>query len=198
MPTHAKKPLTLIPLFEELIGERVVVRPYRESDAQATFEAHVESRDALRPWEPFADWHQTVDEKRDLILQWMAQWLLRENLTVGIWDRATGRFLGSSGLRPHKWEIGYFEIGYWIRTSETGKGYVTEAVKLLIDYAFEQLQANRIEIRCDPLNERSAAVARRLGFVQEGRLRNNKLNTSGQLRDTLVFSLTPADRQSQS
>jgi len=51
---------TLIPLFEELRGERVLVRPYRESDAQALFEAVAESRDHLRPWLPFADAHQST------------------------------------------------------------------------------------------------------------------------------------------
>ncbi len=55
---------TLIPLFKELRGERVVVRPYRESDAQALYEAVAESRDHLRPWMPFADEHQKLNESR--------------------------------------------------------------------------------------------------------------------------------------
>ena len=60
---------TLLPLFEVLRGERVMVRPYRESDAQALFEAIAESRDHLRPWLPFADEHQTVDESRHWIIK---------------------------------------------------------------------------------------------------------------------------------
>jgi len=60
----------------------VLVRPYQEHDAQSLFEAVVESRDHLRPWEPFADSHQTVEESRDLIIRWMAQWMLREFLSV--------------------------------------------------------------------------------------------------------------------
>lgn len=186
---------TLIPLFDELRGERVLVRPYQESDAQSLFEAVVESRDHIRPWEPFADAHQSVEESHDLIVHWMAQWLLREYLAVGFWDRASGRYLGSSGLRPHDWELGYFEIGYWIRASETGHGYVTEMVKLLTDYAFTHLHARRVEIRCNARNERSAAVARRLGFVQEARLRNHALTHLGEARTTLIFSLTPEDRE---
>ncbi len=154
-----------------------------------------ESRDHLRPWEPFADLFQTVEEKQDLIISWMAEWLLRKNMYVGYWQHATGRYLGSSGIHVHSWEAGSFEIGYWVRASEAGKGYVTETVKLLTDYAFTHLQANRVEIRCDDRNERSAAVARRLGYIQEGRLRNYKLNTSGQLQNTLIFAMTPEDRQ---
>lgn len=191
-----KKMQTLIPLFDELRGERVLIRPYRESDAAAMLEAHAESRDLLRPWMPFADLHHTVEEKRDSCIRWMAQWLLREQLVVGFWDKETQRYLGSSGLHPRDWTIGYFAIGYWVRASEAGKGYVTETVKLLTDYAFTHLQAQRIEIRCDERNQRSAAVARRLGFVQEGCLRNDSLDTSGQLRNTLIFALTPDDCKS--
>src|SRR6266566_3165849 len=184
---------TLIPLFQELRGERVLVRPYQEDDAQSLFEAIAESREHIGPWDPLADAQQTIEESRDVIIRWMVQWLLREYLAVGLWDAATHWYIGGSNLRPHNWEAGYFEIGYWVRASAAGQGYVTEAVKLLVDYAFTQLHANRVEIRCDERNERSAAVARRLGCVQEGRLRN-AFTHRGELRTTLVFSLTPEDR----
>ena len=192
MSTEAYR--TLIPLFEELRGERVLVRPYRESDAQALFEAVAESRDHLRPWLPFADTHQSAEESRDWIIHQVANWLLREDLIVGIWEAATNRYLGGSGLHPRSWEIRYFEIGYWIRASASGRGYITEAVKLLTDYAFTALAAKRVEIRCDERNVRSAAVPQRLGFVQEGRLRNRELAPDGTLRNMLIFSLIPADR----
>ncbi len=192
MSTEAYR--TLIPLFEELRGERVLVRPYRESDAQALFEAVAESRDHLRPWLPFADTHQSAEESRDWIIHQVANWLLREDFIVGIWEAATNRFLGGSGLHPQSWEIRYFEIGYWIRASASGRGYITEAVKLLTDYAFTALAAKRVEIRCDERNVRSAAIPQRLGFVREGRLRNRELAPDGTLRNMLIFSLIPADR----
>jgi len=98
-------------------------------------------------------------------------------------------------LHPHDWVIGYFEIGYWIRASAEGSGYVTEAVRLLTDYALDSAKANRLEIRCDELNVRSAAVLKRLEYVLEGRLRNEMTNADGRLRSTMVFSLIPTDRQ---
>jgi ribosomal-protein-serine acetyltransferase len=186
---------TLIPLFEELRGERVVVRPYRESDAQALFEAVAESRDHLRPWLPFADEHQTVDESRHWIIQQVANWILRDDLILSIWEQATDRYVGGTGLHPHDWEIGYFEIGYWVRASAEGHGYIVESVRLLTEYALDTLKANRVEIRCDELNVRSAAIPQRLGYVLEGRLRNNLTAPGGRLRTTLVFSLVPGDRQ---
>jgi len=188
---------TLIPMFEELRGERVIIRPYRESDAQDVFEAVGESRDHLRPWLPFADEHQTVEETRDWIIHQVAAWLLREDMTLGMWEATTNRYLGGTGFHPRDWDIGYFEIGYWIRASSEGRGYVTEAVRLLTDFVFHTLKANRLEIRCDELNVRSAAIPRRLGFVEEGRLRNLLSAHDGRLRTMIIFSLIPGEWQKE-
>jgi ribosomal-protein-serine acetyltransferase len=183
----------LLSIFDELRGERVLVRPYRESDADALQEAVAESREHIRPWLPFADEHQTVEESRIFIRQRMARWLLREDLIVGLFDAGTGQYVGGSGLHPRDWQVPAFEIGYWVRRSSEGKGYVTEAVRLLTDYAFAELAAQRIMIRCDARNTRSAAVPRRLGFVEEALIRNEAIAADGTLRSTLIFSLTPND-----
>jgi ribosomal-protein-serine acetyltransferase len=186
---------TLLPLFDELRGEHVLLRPYRESDAVALREAVTESREHLRPWMPFYNAHQTIEESRDWIIHQMVHWLLREDpLALSIWDvAAPDRFLGGTGIHPHDWDIGFFEIGYWLRASAEGYGYVTEAARLVTDFCFTHLHANRVSIRCDERNLRSAAVARRLGFTQEARLRNDMRATDGSLRTTLVFSMIPSE-----
>jgi len=186
---------TLLPIFDELQGERVGIRPYRESDAPALVEAVSESRNHIRPWLGFADAHQTVEESRDWIIQQQAKFLLREVMAFSLWDKVSGKLVGGMALHPRNWKARSFEIGYWLRVSATGHGYVTEAVKLLTEYVFTHLAANRIEIRCDARNTHSAAVAQRLGFIQEGRLRNQAVDTSGNLRDTLVFALIPSDKR---
>ena len=190
LPKHK----TLIPLFEELRGPRVVVRPYRLEDADALFAAVAESRQHIWPWMPWGDQHQTVDDSRDFILRTQAKWLLREDMTVGFFEASSERYLGGSGLHPRGWDVPAFEIGYWIRASAEGHGYVAETVRLLADFAFESLGAQRVMIRCDARNTRSAAVAERLGFVREAHLRNEvRTHTDSALRDTLVFSLIPSD-----
>src|SRR5690349_14324855 len=186
---------TLIPLFEELRGPQVIVRPYRLEDADELFAAVEESRQHLWPWLPWVVQHQTVEDTRDFILRTQAKWLLREeDLTVGIFEASSGRYLGGSGLHVRGWDVPAFEIGYWIRASAEGHGYVAETVKLLTDFAFASLGAQRVMIRCDARNTRSAAVAERLGFVREAHLRNEvRTHTDSALRDTLVFSLIPSD-----
>ena len=190
---HTPPYLTQIPLFEELRSERLIIRPYHESDAQALFEAVAESRDHIRPWLPFANAHQTIEESRDWIIHQEAAWLTREDLNLSIWERATNSYLGGTGLHPKNWEHRYFGIGYWLRLSAPGHGYMTETVHLLTNYAFTSLSANRVEIRCDERNIRSAAIPRRLGFIQEARMRNHMLAPNGTLRTTLVFALIPSD-----
>lgn len=182
---------TAIPVFEELRGERVLLRPYRAEDADDLYAAIAASRDHLRAFMPFAD--ETEPQSRDWLARAMAKWLLREVLDVGVWEIASRRYLGGAGLHPHDWALGSFEIGYWLRADAEGHGYMAEAARLLTDYAFASLGANRVQIRCDARNARSAAVAGRLGYVREARLRNAERAADGSLRDTLIYALIPTD-----
>lgn len=184
---------TRIPLFEELRGERVVVRPWRIEDAEELFAAVVESRAHLLAWMPWASGHQSVEDSREVLTRMVAGWMLRADMPVALCDAASGRLVGGSGLHPRDWEARVFEIGYWARVSEEGKGYVTEAARLLTEYAARSLGANRVFIRCDARNTRSAAVPQRLGFTREALLRNDCQGHRGGLRSTLVFSLVPSD-----
>ena len=184
---------TEVKLFDELAGERVLVRPYRVEDAEALREAVEESREHIRAWLPFADAHQSIEETRDWITHTIAQWLLRENMGTGVFLREDGAFLGGLGLHIRSWEIGFFEIGYWLRASAEGHGYMREAVSLLIEFAARDLLASRLEIRCDARNARSAGVAESLGFKREGHIRNGLHAPTGGMRDTLIFGLIPGD-----
>ncbi len=186
--------LTLIPLPDELRGQRVALRPYRPEDARALFEAIEESRQHLAPWMIWVAHHRSILESQDFIAHSTARWLLREELNLAIWELKSGRYLGSTGLHSIDWHLRRFEIGYWQRQSAEGHGYMTEAAGLLADFALETLGANRVEIRCDARNQRSAAVAERLGFVREACLRNAEHAPDGTLRDTLIFALSLADR----
>jgi RimJ/RimL family protein N-acetyltransferase len=177
----------------ELIGERVVVRAWRPEDAQALFEAVDESRERLRPWMGWVDLYQTVADSEEYCRRVGARFDERSDFALGIWHRASGRFLGGTGFHNIDWDVPSFEIGYWIRDGEVGKGYVEEAVRLLMAQAFERMGAQRLAITCNANNERSRRIPERIGFELEGRLRNHMRTEAGPLRDTLVFSLVPGD-----
>ena len=190
----AAPPLPILcELPQEMVGQRVIVRPYRAGDGPALWEAIEESRAHLRPWMPWTDSHTTPADSEAYARRSAARWQLREDLSVGIWERVSKRFVGGSGLHPRDWDVPSFEIGYWIRLSAQGSGYVTEAVQMLCGLAFDVFGANRVSIQCDTHNIRSANVARRLGFTLEATLRNDARDTSGALRDTFCFGMTPAE-----
>ncbi|HEV2527093.1 MAG TPA: GNAT family protein [Thermomicrobiales bacterium] len=184
---------TLIPLPPEVRGDRVLVRPYRPDDAAGLIAAINESRAELNEWMAWAPHQRTLDDALDYCLRMAAAWIRREDLAMGVFDAASGRYLGGTGFHRIDWQTRSFEIGYWLRTSAVGQGLMTEAVGLLLEVAFEVLDARRVEIRCDAQNHRSAAIPRRLGFTIEGTLRKEGLTPAGEVRDTLVFGIIDDD-----
>lgn len=183
----------LMPFETALVGERVLLRAWREEDAAALQAAVASSRDHLRPWMPFADEHQSVAETRAWIVRSRAHWLLREGMNYGIWSPNGGSLYGGIGIHPHRWDVPAFEIGYWLRADSEGHGYITEATSLLTDYLLTHHGAQRVQIRCDARNTRSAAVPRRLGYLLEGTLRHSQWANDGTLEDTLIFARIPGD-----
>jgi RimJ/RimL family protein N-acetyltransferase len=110
-----------------------------------------------------------------------------EELRFAILDQASHRFVGMIGLIIREKSVPFFEIGYWLRTSAAGKGYMTEAVHLLEGYAFGALKANRVEIRAAHANHKSCAVAKRCGYVWEAELANSRRLPSGELANTVIY-----------
>ena len=168
--------------------ERLTIRSPQWGDGAAVNAAICESIEELRPWMPWAQQPPTIDESEENVRVARLKFLDRSDLRLHIFYRETGEFIGASGLHRIDWETRKFEIGYWIRTSQSGKGLMTEAVEGIANFAIRSLLANRIEIRCDSLNTRSARIAERLGFTLEGVLRNEKSDVGGTLRNTMVFA----------
>jgi RimJ/RimL family protein N-acetyltransferase len=178
----------LIEIPESFESERLLIRAPLWGDGEAVNEAVRESIEDLRPWMPFAQNIPSIEESESGIRQSRLQFLERKDLRLLLLHKRSGQLVGSSGLHRIDWQSRKFEIGYWVRTSFEKQGYVTEAVHAITNFAIQELQANRIEIRCDSRNSRSSKVAERSGFSLEGILRNDKCGVDGSLRDTMIFS----------
>ena len=179
----------LMDIPESFDTERLTLRAPRFGDGAVLRAAVIENIEHLRPWMPWAREIPTPEAEEELVRRGRARYLLREDLWLFIWLKGTETLIGGTGLHRINWEVPCFEIGYWIGKRYEGQGYVTETVRGLTDIAFVRLNAERVEIRCDPNNTRSAAVARRAGYTLEGVLRHNAREPDGTLRDTLVFAL---------
>jgi RimJ/RimL family protein N-acetyltransferase len=160
--------------------------------------AILETWDALHHSMPWARERPTVQETEERTRQLRANFVSRVDLPMFMFLREQPTVaVGGTGLHRMDWAVPRFEIGYWVRRSFEGKGYVSEAVRALTRLAFETLRARRVEIHCSHRHQRSQRVAERCGFVLEGRLRNHRRETTGELRDTLVYALLPSDPATQ-
>ena len=174
---------------DQLETERLLIRSPRLEDTPLVYEAVLESRKELQPWMPWATDDYTLEACETNQRQAIAKFVTQEDFRLMFFDKQTGRLIGNSGFHRIDWSVPRFEIGYWCRSSETGKGYVTEVVRGLSKLAFETLGAARVEICCDDLNIKSAAVAQRCGYTLEGIRRNDERSANGQLRSTRIYGM---------
>ncbi|MEK4324564.1 GNAT family N-acetyltransferase [Paenibacillus sp. FSL R7-0297] len=187
MPIHPIDPI-LISMPESFESSRLLIRAALWGDGAAVNEAVQESIAELSPWMPWAQHIPSVEESEASLRKSRLQFLERKDIRLLLVNKETGHLVGSSGLHRIDWQVRKFEIGYWVRTSCAGQGYITEAVSAIADFAVQELQAARLEIRCDSRNTQSARVAERAGFTLEGILRNDKLDVQGALRDNMIYS----------
>jgi RimJ/RimL family protein N-acetyltransferase len=171
-----------------IVTERTVVRCYDPGDAGLMEAAVSDNLQHLRdmPW--IGDEPLSLDARIALLRRFRAAFDSDEDFPYGIFDPSETELLGSCGLHPRVGACAR-EIGYWIRRTHEGQGLVTEVAGALTRVAFEVDGVERVEVRCAPDNERSAAVPRRLGFSHEVTLRRRVLARDGQLRDSMVWTL---------
>ena len=172
-------------------SERLTIRCPMPGDGEEVCQAIIDSQPELIPWMPWAVGEQTVEGTEANVRDAYAKFLQREDLRLSLYLKGTTTLVGSSGLHRIDWNIPKFEIGYWARTKFAGNGYITEATAAITAFAFEQLGAKRIEIRCDENNVRSAVIPPKVGYTLEGTLINEaRHHISGELRNTMIFAQT--------
>jgi RimJ/RimL family protein N-acetyltransferase len=168
------------------------IRPLREEDAAAYYEAALESIDTVAPWLSWLHEGYSQREAEDWIRGCTADWAETVAYPFAILDADDRFLLGSCGLN-HLNHTHYFaNLWYWIRRSQAGYGYASAAVLLLARFGFLELHLQRIEIVVDVANTASMRVAEKVGASPEGLLRNRLLH-NGRLTDAVMHSLLPED-----
>lgn len=171
-----------------LQSDLVVLQKYSLEDRVPLFEAIQTSIERVYPWLPWCHPNYTIAETEAWLLTRSQCWNEGKNFGFSIRDRQ-GTIVGGCGIG-----IGSLpwsgNLGYWLRTGHTGKGYATEATKLLARFGIHQLHLKRIEIVASSKNISSQRVAERAGAYQEGVLRN-RLLINGKFHDAVVYSFIP-------
>jgi len=172
------------------LDDEITLRTFAESDAGTVLDVVSANREHLRTFMRWMSDDYSLETAKEFIARAIETRSKKENTGFGIFRG--DKVIGSIGFVHFDWTARKTEIGYWIVKDEEGKGIISAATKLLIEYAFDELGMNRIEIRCSTENQRSAAVPLRLGFRKEGEFRQAEL-IHDRLHDFNIYALLADD-----
>ncbi|MBQ6662433.1 MAG: GNAT family N-acetyltransferase [Firmicutes bacterium] len=191
--------------------ERLILRPWEdtEEDVQALFSIASDPNVGVHAgWKPHADLDESRWVMREILLPPGAMSIIQKPEATGSKPEATGskpeamgskpeaaatggRIIGCTALEPDRLrpDANSRELGYWLVSTEWGKGYMTEAAKAMIAYGFDTLGLDQIGICTSRVNLRSQSVIKKCGFVYEGTIRRTYKIYTGELRDSQVYSM---------
>lgn len=171
------------------------IRPYRTADADALFEAVRESIAHVSPWLPWCHAAYSLEDSRAWIAHCQDAWQTGTEYNFVIVDQA-GRLLGGCGLNQLRPEHRLAHLGYWVRTSATGRGVATAAVRALADFAFRETNLVRLELVVAAGNDASHRVADRAGALREG-VAHDRLYFLDRAHDAIVYALLRSQQPRQ-
>lgn len=164
----------------------IELRNYREENADELFSLIDANRQHLRSWITWVDRTQKAEHSLDFIRSGIQDQHDQKGLFLGIFKN--DKLIGGIGMHAWNHEVRKAEIGYWLSKEETGKGILHQCATVFVSFLFDKLNLNKIELHHFPANEKSAAVAKRLGFKIEGWLREHTL-FNGHLQDIIINGL---------
>jgi ribosomal-protein-serine acetyltransferase len=168
----------------------MLLRSFQPDDAPELFNAVNNSRQHLRSWFDWVDQTNKVEHSLHFIQKSLNELQYQESLALGIFYK--GHIIGSIGV--HHWDhiTKRAELGYWIAKEHEGRGILNRCLVRFIDFLFNKVGLNKIEIRFIPSNTRSANTAMRLGFKTEGLIRQCSLR-NGRLEDIVITGLLKSE-----
>lgn len=180
-------------MFKLKVDDEIEIRMLEEPDTETIFALVDRNREHLRQWLIWVDRSDTPEITRQYIKDSKRLCENKEAMSAGIWFN--GELVGAIGVVAYEWHNRIMEIGYWISADRQGKGIITRAVSALVDYAFNEQNLNRVEIHCATANASSRAIPERLGFKQDGVMREAGL-LNGQFVDKVIYSMLASEWKS--
>lgn len=195
MPPASKADRPTMPC--EFRSERLLLTAIVPADVDVILAAARESFGELQPWMPWAKSEPTHEQTLEFARKSTQQRAEQTNFDYSLWlghereGRTLERFVGAIGVHDVNWEVPHFELGYWLRTSQAGRGYATEALRQLSDTLIELYHPPRLQIHADRRNTPSQQVARRAGFTYEATLQKFHRANDDSLADIVIYSFFP-------
>ena len=166
------------------LGE-LLLRPFTLADAAILAATANENLEHLRPWMPWAGSERTAEEQSAFLRHALEAWEKETEFVYGIWLLEPEELIGGTGLHARRGP-GVLEIGYWIAKRHEGRGYVRRTAQALTEVALALPGIERVEIRCDEANVRSAAIPKSLGYRLD-RVEEDGVNAPGESGRGMVW-----------
>jgi ribosomal-protein-serine acetyltransferase len=173
-------------MFTLKVDQEIELQLFQVHHANELYALIDRNRNHLRQWLPWVDSMDSPVQYHSIIPMWLKQFADNNGFNLGI--RYNNQLVGAIGLHQIDWHNRQSTIGYYIGHGFQGKGIITRAVRAILNYVFWVLRLHRVEIRCGVNNLKSRAIPERLGFVQEGIIRDGE-NLYGQYHDLVVYGL---------
>lgn len=178
------------PRVEQLaIRDGAVLRPYTEDDAAELTAVVAENREHLARWMPWAATYGHQDS-----LAFIARTRAQIEKDDGFEGAIVigGEIVGGAGLHSIDRLDHSTSIGYWLAADAQGSGLMTATVRALLDHAFGVWGLHRVVIEAVVDNSRSRAIPERLGFTEEGVLREAKF-LRGRYEDAALYAMLASE-----
>lgn len=173
--------------FTELHNDQVILKPLEESDIEGIFKVSTEPE----IWTYLSVTLENLDDVKNYVQNAIANKKKETEFPFVILDSKTNEIIGSTRFmdidpKHNRLEIGstWLTPAYWRTAKNTNCKY------LLLQYCFEILYLNRVQIKTDNNNIRSQKAIERIGAQKEGVLRNHMIRKDGTIRDTVMYSIT--------
>jgi len=167
-------------------GSRVTLRSYRVGDETALVR-HADNRNVWRNLAEVFPHPYTMEAAREWIRRNLDNAVPHLSLAITIEDEVVG---GIGVMAKDDVYVRTAEVGYWLSEDYWGRGIATEAVALVVEYAFGQLKLARLEAGVFAWNPASARVLEKNGFTLEATLKD-RIFKDGQLTDELLYARLP-------
>jgi ribosomal-protein-alanine N-acetyltransferase len=186
-----------IPRDSRLDAARVYLRPPRNRDWRAWAELRAASREFLAPWEP--TWSIDALSRaafRRRMRQTAIEWHEDAGYGFLVFRQGDNTLVGGVNLSNVRRGVAQSaSLGYWIGAPYARQGYMTDALRCLMPFAFDRLGLNRIEAACLPHNAASRSLLLKIGFREEGHARQY-LRINGNWQDHVLYALLRSDLRS--
>lgn len=175
-----------------IIDDNLLLRTWETRDAQELFNTVNANREHLRSWLPWVDMTTRQEHSLQFIQMARAQQQNQEGMALGIvYNR---NIIGGIGMHNWDHQLKKAQVGYWIAKEYEGQGILSKCLRGFVDFLFDNVGLNKIEIQFIVSNKRSAAVAERLGCKVEGIIRQSYL-FNGSFHDVVITGLLKQEWQ---